>query len=218
MDDRVFVETVVVSGFYMNALVLGCRRTRQAAIIDPGDAPERLLAVAAREGLTVTHILLTHGHIDHVAAVGEVQAATGAPIHLHPDDRPLYDRVADQARAFGLPFTQRMPPIDVALADGDTLTIGELAVRVLHTPGHSPGSVCFHVGLGHGLVVAGDVLFAGSIGRTDLWGGSFPALLRSIETKLFPLGDETAVHSGHGPVTTIGEERRTNPFLRDIGR
>lgn len=216
MNDKLFIDTFPVSPFMMNAVVLGCRVSGNAAIIDPGDEPERLLGVVESEGLEVSHILLTHGHVDHVAAVREVHEATGAPIHLHAADLPLYERVADQARAFGLRFDTELPPVDHELSDGEVIEIGELKVEVRHAPGHSPGSVCFVVSGAPGVVVSGDVLFAGSIGRTDLWGGSYQQLMTSIRTKLMPLDDATLVYSGHGPISTIGDERQTNPFRHDF--
>jgi glyoxylase-like metal-dependent hydrolase (beta-lactamase superfamily II) len=217
MDDRVFLTALPVSPFLMNCAVLGCRVTGRAAIIDPGDEAERVLAVAREAELQVSHVLLTHAHIDHVAAVGSVKAATDAPIHLHREDLPLYQQVGAQARAFGLGFHETLPTPDVFVQEGDLLQVGALKLRVRHTPGHSPGSVCYVVeGLTPGIVFCGDVLFAGSIGRTDLWGGSFQTLMESIGHKLMTLPDATIVHSGHGPATTIGEERQTNPFRGDF--
>jgi len=217
MDDRIFLTALPVSPFLMNCIVLGCRVTGRAALIDPGDEAERVLEVARKAELQVSHVLLTHGHIDHVGAVGAVKAATDAPVHLHRDDLPLYQQVGAQARAFGMSFLEALPTPDVFVQDGDLLQVGALTIRVRHTPGHSPGSVCYLVeGLTPGVLVCGDVLFAGSIGRTDLWGGSYQTLMDSIGRKLMTLPDSTVVYSGHGPTTTIGEERQTNPFRGDF--
>lgn len=217
LDDRVFIETLPVSPFLMNCVVLGCRLTGRAAIIDPGDEPQRILAAVAKAGLQVSHILLTHGHLDHIGATGEMKGATDAPIHLHRDDLPLYQQVGAQARAFGLGFRDAPPPPDVFVQDGDLVQVGSLKLRVRHAPGHSPGSVCYVVeGVNPGVVVCGDVLFAGSIGRTDLWGGSYQTLMESIGRKLMTLPDSTIVYSGHGPTTTIGDERHSNPFRGDF--
>ena len=180
-----------------------------AVIVDPGEESDRFLAVARREGLTIREIWLTHAHIDHVSGVAEVKAATGAPIYLHPADRPLYDNLPQQAAMFGLRVGPPPPP-DRPLSHGGAVAIGTTTFAVRHTPGHSPGSVCF---VAPGIVLGGDVLFQGSIGRTDLPGGSFERLIRSIRGELLVLDDDTMVYPGHGPPTTIGVERRTNPFL-----
>lgn len=158
---------------------------------------------------SLSAIWLTHAHIDHVMGVAEVKRRTGAPIFLHPADRELYDAAPRQAEWFGLRLAP-LPAPEHTLAHGDTLTIGGYRFEVRHTPGHSPGSVSF---VGNGMVLGGDVLFAGSIGRTDLPGGDLPTLLTSIQRHFLTLPDSTAVRSGHGPETTIGVERLTNPFL-----
>ena len=155
-------------------------------------------------------IWLTHAHLDHVLGVRAVAAATGAPVWLHPADRPLYDAVPQQAEWFGLGKPTDLPAPDKEFAHGDRVEVGGLGFDVRHTPGHSPGSVCL---AGHGIVLVGDVLFAGSIGRTDLPGGDFATLIASIEHELLALPDSTIVYSGHGPETTIGREREANPFL-----
>jgi len=181
----------------------------QAALIDPGEEWERFLAALDAEAARLTAIWLTHAHIDHILGVGEVHAATGAPIWLHPADRALYESLPEQGRWFGLRAAP--PPVPTqALAHGQRLTVGRAALEVRHTPGHSPGSVSL---VGEGVVFSGDALFAGSIGRTDLPGGDYPTLIASIRRELLSLDDTTRVLSGHGPETTIGEERRTNPFL-----
>ncbi|HEX9488259.1 MAG TPA: MBL fold metallo-hydrolase [Gemmatimonadales bacterium] len=183
--------------------------TGECAIIDPGEEAGVIAHKLQAEGVRPVGIWLTHAHIDHVLGVPRLKAETGAPIYLHPADRPLYDHAPEQAFAFGL-RAERLPVPDRELAHGDELRIGGLDFRVRHAPGHSPGSVVFE---GQGVVLGGDVLFQGSIGRTDLPGGDFDTLVKSIERELLTLPDSTIVYSGHGPETTVGRERRANPFL-----
>lgn len=217
MDDRVYIDVMPVSPFLMNCVVLGCQVTHRAAIIDPGDEAPRLLDAVSRAGFQVSHILVTHAHVDHIGAVGRVKAATDAPIHMHRDDLPIYQQAGAQARAFGLGEAIDLPPPDVFVRDGDVVQVGAIPIRVRHTPGHSPGSVTYVIeGVTPNVAICGDVLFAGSIGRTDLWGGSYQTLMESIGRQLMTLPDVTLVHPGHGPVTTIGDERRTNPFRGDF--
>jgi glyoxylase-like metal-dependent hydrolase (beta-lactamase superfamily II) len=197
-----------------NTFVVGHPGTREAAVIDVGFEPERAIAAVREAGLTVRYLLNTHAHYDHVAGMRTVQKALGGSYWLHPADQPLLDRVNQQAAAFGFPMVE--PPEDVHdLADGVTLPLGDQQLEVMHTPGHSPGGVCFRWG---DWLWAGDTLFAGSIGRTDLPGGSFEELERSIRARLFPLGDAVEVFTGHGPFTTIGRERRSNPFVGEAAR
>lgn len=198
--------------FMQNCYLLAEEGSAEAVIVDPGEEPDLFLDTARREGLRIGQIWLTHAHIDHVMGVEAVKAATGAPIHLHPADRPVYDAVPRQAELFGL-LVAPLPEPDHEFTHGGTAILGSTRFEVRHTPGHSPGSVCFVI---PGLVIGGDVLFQGSIGRTDLPGGNHPQLLESIRRELLSLPDETVVHSGHGPATTIGAERRGNPFLRDL--
>lgn len=181
-------------------------------LVDPGEDAERFLAEAARRGRRITAIWLTHAHLDHIAGVSAVHRATGARIHLHPADRPLYDGLPEQGRWFGLEF-EPPPPPDVMLHQGQRLLVGETAFEVRHLPGHSPGHVCF---VGAEVVLGGDVLFEGSIGRTDLPGGDLEALLDGIRRELLTLPDATIVYPGHGPSTTIGREREGNPFLAPV--
>ncbi len=195
--------------FVENCYLVIDESARECAIIDPGEEAGRILDAVAQSGARPTAIWLTHAHIDHVLGVPQVRARTGAPVLLHPADLPLYEGVPAQAEWFGL-RAPALPAPDGAFAHGDVVTVGSLAFAVRHTPGHSPGSVSL---VGQGVVFGGDVLFAGSIGRTDLPGGDFDTLMASIERELLELPDHTIVHSGHGPDTTVGQERRTNPFL-----
>ena len=214
------LETRDAPPFYKNGYVLACDDTREAVIIDPGDEVDELLRVVSDGKLNVRHILLTHGHVDHVSGVAKAKAATGASIVLHRDDRFLYDDALQQALFFGLDI-EAPPPVDRHYAASETITFGGSEAKVLHTPGHTPGGVCLLVGpTGQPAkkLFAGDTLFAGSIGRTDLVGGDHGTLIDSIRNVLFALDDDVEVCSGHGPVTSIGRERRTNPFLVGLGR
>ncbi len=184
------------------------------AIIDPGEEAGLIAHQLAAANVQPVAIWITHAHIDHVLGVPRLKQDTGAPVFLHPADRFLYDRVPQQAEAFGM-RAEPLPPPDRAFAHGDTARVGGLEFRVRHVPGHSPGSVAF---VGQGAVFGGDVLFQGSIGRTDLPGGDRETLIQSIERELLVLPDSTIVYSGHGPETTVGQERRTNPFLTGVYR
>lgn len=199
--------------FAENCYLLAEPGSSEAVIIDPGEETDLFLARAAHEGLAIREIWLTHGHIDHVAGVADIKQATGAPISLHPDDLPLYQNLPNQAAMFGM-RCGAPPPVDHSWVHGGTAHLGKTAFAVRHTPGHSPGSVCFVM---PGVVIGGDVLFQGSIGRSDLPGGSHPRLIQSIREELLVLSDDTVVYPGHGPPTTIGVERRTNPFLIGVG-
>lgn len=198
--------------FVENCYLVIDEQALACAIIDPGEQSGLVLHKLRESGTTTVGIWLTHAHLDHVLGVPDVVAATGAPVYLHPGDRALYDAVPDQAAWFGL-TADPLPPPDRTLAAGERLLVGDLEFTVRHAPGHSPGHVVFG---GHGAVFGGDVLFQGSIGRTDLPGGDFDALIDSIERELLVLPDSTIVYPGHGPATTVGAERRTNPFLRGV--
>lgn len=201
---------VVPNGpFVENCYLVADEASGEAAIVDPGADAERFLALLDERGWRCTGIWLTHAHIDHVQGVGTVHEATGAPIHLHPLDRPLYDNLPQQAGWFG-GHADPAPEPQVEWADGDEAVVGAHRFTVRHAPGHTPGHVVL---LGHGVALVGDVLFQGSVGRVDLPGGHGPTLIESIERVLLPLDDATVVHPGHGPRTTIGAERRDNPFL-----
>lgn len=192
-----------------NTYLIRCAATAEAAVVDAGFEPEAVIEAVRAEGLRLRYLLNTHAHYDHVAGMRQVQDAVGGEYWLHPADRTLLAHLTEQGAAFGFP-PGRGPDVVHDLADGQRLPLGEESLEVLHTPGHSPGSVCFHW---DGHLWVGDALFAGSVGRTDLPGGSFEVLERSIRTRLFPLGDAVQVHPGHGPATTLGRERVANPFV-----
>ena len=211
------VRPFVVSPFAENCYV--CHDAGEAVLIDPGTATsaerDAVQDYITRNGLTVRHLLLTHAHIDHILGCAHFARAFGMQWKLHEADLPLLDSAELQARMFGVEL-ERPPAPDTSLEEGGTIRFGNATWEILHTPGHSPGSVSFY-DRANGFVIGGDVLFQGSIGRTDLWGGSMPTLLNAIQAKLMPLPDDTVVYSGHGPETTIGAERKTNPFLADTG-
>jgi len=208
-------EVLPVGLLQCNCHVVGDPESREAIVIDPGEDAENILEVIRRHNLRVTHIVITHAHIDHVGGAARLKQATGAPVLMHPDDLWLLQNVEMQATMIGLPA----PPaaaLDQPLKDGEEIRWGTgLRAQVLHTPGHTPGSLCLHMPE-RKVLFAGDTLFAGSIGRTDLWGGSFDAILRSIGTQLLQLDDSTVVYPGHGPETSIGLERDRNPFLQGL--
>jgi glyoxylase-like metal-dependent hydrolase (beta-lactamase superfamily II) len=209
------IESQAISPFFKNGFVIGCEQTREAALIDPGDEVPALLSFAERSRLTIRYILLTHAHVDHVTGVAAAKRALNVPVYLHRDDLFLYERAVQTGALFGL-TVEPQPPIDEFYAPNQVITFGTYEVRPHHTPGHCPGGVCLQVGkqgeTGKELFV-GDTLFAGAIGRTDLPGADHATLIASIRNVLFAFGDDAIVHPGHGPDTTIGQERRTNPFL-----
>ena len=212
------LEVRAVDPFFKNGYLLGCERTRQGVIIDPGDEVGDLLRAVEHHQLRVTHILLTHAHLDHVSGVARARQALGAPVGLHRDDLFLYEAVVQQGLAFGFRVDPQPAPDFFYQIPGEPVAFGDHEIRVHHTPGHCPGGVCLQAGLKGGAgrhLFVGDTLFAGSIGRTDLPGGDYDTLMRSIRDVLLAFPDDYEVYSGHGPVTTIGEERRSNPFLRD---
>jgi glyoxylase-like metal-dependent hydrolase (beta-lactamase superfamily II) len=208
------LDVRAVAPFYKNGFVVGCERTREGALIDPGDEVDELIAAVRDLDVEVRHILLTHAHVDHVTGVAAAKEAFDAPVYLHADDLFLYERTVEQGAMFG--FKVRQPPPVDTYYDGSAIAFGDYAVVVHHTPGHCPGGVCLQIGR-HDAPAAhlfvGDTLFAGSIGRTDLPGGDYDVLMRSITGKLFSLGDDAIVHPGHGADTTIKRERMTNPFV-----
>ncbi len=199
-----------VGPFAMNCYVVADAVSKRGFVVDPGDEVDRILAEIRKHDLKIERILLTHGHIDHVAYAQDLKDALQVPMLIHPDDFPLLEQVQGQAMMFGLPPGPK-PVADGSLQEGDEFFAGRHRFRVLHTPGHSPGHVIF---AGDKVALVGDTLFAGSIGRTDLPGGDYDALMRSIRGKLLPLGDNLKIYPGHGPESTIGVERRSNPFLQ----
>lgn len=207
------VKTLTVGPFQENCYLVGDGVTRDAVLVDPGDEPVRLIAAVEQGGWTLRALWITHGHIDHVGGIAAVKRQWNVPIYLHPLDRPLYDRAAEQGAHFGLRI-EPPPPPEHELAEGDVLTVGNLSFAVIHVPGHAPGHVAF---VGHGVVFGGDCLFAGSIGRTDLPLSDPRALARSLE-RFAALAGDTVVYSGHGPETTIRDEKRSNPFLTGAAR
>lgn len=209
---RMIRKTFAVPPLGCNCSILGDPVSKQAIVVDPGGAHDRILREVQDLGLTVAAIVHTHAHFDHFLASGEMKKATGATLCLHPADRELWDILEVQCRMFGVPYVPAPPP-DYWLADEEKLHIGSIEGLALHTPGHTPGSMCFHFPM-EDLLLAGDTLFRGGIGRTDLWGGDFGAIERSIRERLYTLAEETLVITGHGPETQIGRERESNSFVR----
>jgi glyoxylase-like metal-dependent hydrolase (beta-lactamase superfamily II) len=201
--------TLTLGPFETNTYVLVCSATRDTAVVDVGFEPEAVIRLLRERGLVPRLLLNTHAHYDHVAGMRAVQEALGGEYWLHPGDRPMLEHLGQQGAMFGLP-PAAAPTAVHDLADGQRIPLGETTLEVIHTPGHSPGGVTFR---GEDDLWVGDTLFAGSIGRTDLPGGSFATLERAIHTRLFPLGDQLRVLPGHGPPTTIGRERTGNPFV-----
>jgi hydroxyacylglutathione hydrolase len=216
ISKKMRIFSMAVPPFMKNGFVIACDESPDAVVVDPGDEVEALLAAVENRGLAVSHILLTHAHFDHITGVGRAKAALGAPVWLHQDDLFLYEGAVDQGRLFGVRI-DAPPPVDRFYdLSGGPIRFGSCVVDVQHTPGHCPGGVCLAIGregTADRELFVGDTLFAGSIGRTDLPGGDYEVLVRSIRTVLFAFPDETVVHAGHGPDTTIGDERRSNPFL-----
>ncbi len=211
------VETFPVGLLQCNCVVIGDPASGEAIVVDPGDEPARVQQVLREHGLRCRAILITHTHIDHVGAIAELKDATGAKLMLHRADVPLYDMLGVQASWLGgMLAAPERAAVDEHLEHGDRVKAGALEAETLHTPGHTPGSLCFHFAAAEPLLIAGDTLFAGSVGRTDLPGGDFEQELASIRDRLLTLDDRTRVIAGHGPETTIGRERRRNPFLQEL--
>jgi hydroxyacylglutathione hydrolase len=211
----VIIEVRAVPPFSKNGFVVGCETTREAVVIDPGDEVDQLLDVVRERELSVKYILLTHAHLDHITGVGRAKAALNVPVGLHRADEFLYRAAVQQGVAFGFKV-EPQPPLDFYLDDEGPWRFGRYAAWVGHTPGHAPGGVCLAIGKDDDpsrTLIVGDTLFAGGIGRTDLPGGDLDTLLASIRNVLFRFPDDTVVWPGHGDKTTVGRERRTNPFL-----
>jgi hydroxyacylglutathione hydrolase len=203
------IKTVIVGPLDVNCYILGCEDTKEAAIIDPGDNADEIIKVIDEEGLNPGFIINTHAHFDHVGGVKTIKEHFKINFFLHEEDLFLIENVSEQATAFGLNPIPK-PDVDKFVNNGDKISLGNKVINVIHTPGHSPGCVCYYI---DNNVFVGDTMFAGSIGRTDLPGGSYETLINSIKERLFPLGDSTIVYPGHGPSTTIEKERKHNPFL-----
>jgi len=207
------LETFPVGPLACNCTILGDEETREAIVIDPGDDVSRIAKRLTEQGLKLKQILVTHGHIDHVGGALKLKRLTGAPIYLNENDLPQIEMMDTQAAWLGLRAAPETAPPDEGLKDGQLVGLEHYPAQVLHTPGHTQGSICLHFAPLN-LLIAGDTLFAGSIGRTDLPGGDFEQIMASLHTRVLNLPDETHVLPGHGPGTTIGEERATNPFLQ----
>jgi len=205
------IKSLVVGPIMANCYILGCEQTKEAVVIDPGDDTDRILLMLAESAFKLKYILNTHGHFDHVGGNKKLKDATGAELMIHAADAPMLKQLSASAANWGL-FADDSPPPDRTIAEDDTISFGkDITLKVIHTPGHTPGGVSFHT---DEKVFVGDTLFQSSIGRTDFPGGNFETLISSIKNKLFVLGDKVEVFTGHGDPTTIGREKRFNPFLR----
>ena len=212
------IQMLPLGMFQSNCYIVSCSETREGVVIDAGDEGEVILKAIDRLHVNIKAILETHAHLDHVGALDEVQPALGVPVYMHKDEIPVYNMLSQQAAMFGLQ-PPRTVSIDKTLKDGDEIAIGKLTAKVLHAPGHSPGSVCYYFAdESPPRIVVGDVLFKGSIGRTDLPGGSYETIIETLTNVILPLPDDTIVYSGHGPETTIREEKKFNPFLAPLAQ
>jgi hydroxyacylglutathione hydrolase len=205
------LEALTVGPFQENCYVIGDEETGTGALVDPGDEATRIALAVEQSGLEISQIIITHAHIDHVGAVAALVDEYACPVLMHAEAEPMLRQLPTQAMMMGLRFG-KVPTVDRHIEDEEVLEVGGLRLKSLHTPGHAPGHLAFYLA-DEGLVLSGDALFAGSIGRTDLFGGDMDLLMRSINERLLTLPDETRVLPGHGPETTIGEERANNPFL-----
>jgi hydroxyacylglutathione hydrolase len=206
------LDMLTVGPFQENCYVIGDEETSEGAIVDPGDEATRIALAAEQTGLDIGQILVTHAHIDHVGAVAALADEYACPVLMHTEAEPMLEQLPTQAMMMGLRFG-KVPTVDHYIEDEEILEVGGLKLRSLYTPGHAPGHLAFYIE-GEELLLSGDALFAGSVGRTDLFGGSMEVLMRSINERLLTLPDQTRVYPGHGPQTTIGTERAHNPFLR----
>ena len=206
------LETLTVGPFHENCYVIGDQETGTGAVVDPGDEAARIALAVEQTNLEIGQILITHAHIDHVGAVAALVDEYACPVLMHAEAEPMLKQLPTQALMMGLKFG-KVPTVNRYVGDEEVLEVGNLKLKSLYTPGHAPGHLAFYVE-SEALVLSGDALFAGSVGRTDLFGGSIDLLMRSIDERLLTLPDETKVYPGHGPETTIGDERRHNPFLQ----
>jgi glyoxylase-like metal-dependent hydrolase (beta-lactamase superfamily II) len=204
-------DVMVVGPLSVNCLILGCDATREGVVVDPGGDVERIIEAVRRHDLAIRFIINTHGHFDHVGGNRQAVAAFGAPLLIHQADAPMLDRVADVGSMYGIQG-ENSPPADGFLVEGMEIEFGAYRMKVLHTPGHTPGGCCLYLAK-ENKVITGDTLFADSIGRTDLPGGSHDQILESIRNKLFTLPDDVVAYPGHGPETSIGQEKRHNPYF-----
>ncbi len=211
LGEGIRIETMAVGPLATNCSIIADTASGQAVVVDPGDEAERIATALSGAGASAIALLHTHAHFDHISGSARLSELTGAPIRLHAADRPLYDKLEEQASFFGLSAGPPLPP-GPPISDGERIRFGSASLLAIHTPGHTPGSVCFLLEGDEPVLFAGDTLFRRSIGRTDLWGGDSEAILDSIRAKLFTLPGTTPVVCGHGAGTTIGEERRLNPF------
>jgi hydroxyacylglutathione hydrolase len=205
-------KSIVVGPLQCNCMLLACERTGEAVLIDPGDEPQKILKALGEPNLKIKYLLHTHAHFDHFGATKAVKASSGGIVTLHKADEPLWNALTKQGQMFGFEFEEPVT-VEKFVEDGEVLAFGDHRLEVIHTPGHSPGSLCFKLQDGKETIYSGDTLFYRSIGRADLWGGDGRQLLRSIRERLFVLEDDLKVYPGHGPSTLIGEEKRQNPFL-----
>jgi hydroxyacylglutathione hydrolase len=212
-EDHLIIESLTVGPIQANCYILGCEETREAVVIDPGGEADRILMTLARSRLKLRYIINTHGHFDHVGANKRLKDVTGAPILIHRLDAPMLDQLSASAASWGL-SAEDSPAPDRMLEDGDTVVFGTITLKVLHTPGHTQGGISLFT---DACVFVGDTLFAGSVGRTDFAGGNAATLKQNIQNKLFALADDVVVYPGHMEPTTIGKERRTNPFVGENG-
>lgn len=213
-----FIKTLPVGSFQCNCTILGDPKTGEAIVVDPGDEGDRIVKILSEAKLTVKYLVHTHAHIDHILGTRTVKEKCGGHIGLHKEDLFLYDNMEMQGRVLGLQVVQPALPVDHYLVHGDVLEWGNNRMEVIHTPGHTPGSLSFLVReliQNQDVLFSGDTLFAGSIGRTDLWGGDYHQIIDSIKSRLLNLEDTVQVVCGHGPMTTIGREKKNNPFLAD---
>jgi hydroxyacylglutathione hydrolase len=212
-SNSLFVTTFPVGMLQCNCSIIADPVSKEAAVIDPGGDADEIVKMLEANGFKPKYLLHTHAHFDHILGSRAVKERTGAKICLHKGDEWLYDNLATQGAFMGMKFEEKTLPVDHYLDDGEELELGNIKTTVIHTPGHTPGSTCFAVADKESILFAGDTLFQHSIGRTDLWGGSMEEILKSIKQKLFRLDDSTEVIAGHGPNTTIWDEKRQNPFV-----